>query len=166
MAGYIQNLKAVEDHLDQDETIQYSCWGTYNSKCIGLWLPGILSKRKGILLVTEKRAMIFGKKLFGYDLESFPLCKITAIEMSVGMIKQITLRKSRNSAYLTSITQGLPNGVVNYIRENMGETAAVPASAPAEDIPAQIQKLAALKDQGILTEEEFTSKKAELLARM
>lgn len=36
----------------------------------------------------------------------------------------------------------------------------------SDDIPAQIQKLASLKDAGILTEEEFATKKAELLAKM
>ena len=36
----------------------------------------------------------------------------------------------------------------------------------ANDIPAQLEKLAALRDSGILTEEEFTTKKAELLAKM
>ena len=40
------------------------------------------------------------------------------------------------------------------------------SAAPADDIPAQIQKLAALKEQGILTEDEFAAKKAELLAKM
>ncbi len=34
------------------------------------------------------------------------------------------------------------------------------------DIPAQIKKLAELKETGILSEEEFNAKKAELLARM
>jgi len=34
------------------------------------------------------------------------------------------------------------------------------------DIPEQIKKLASLKDAGILTADEFNSKKAELLARM
>jgi hypothetical protein len=33
-------------------------------------------------------------------------------------------------------------------------------------IPRQINKLAELKEQGILTEEEFTCKKFELLAKM
>jgi len=36
----------------------------------------------------------------------------------------------------------------------------------SDDIPAQIQKLASLKEAGILTEEEFATKKAELLAKM
>ncbi len=43
---------------------------------------------------------------------------------------------------------------------------AAPAPAPAaaaEDPILVIQKLAALRDQGILTEEEFTAKKAQIL---
>lgn len=36
-------------------------------------------------------------------------------------------------------------------------------AAPAEDPLVTIEKLAALKDQGILTEEEFTAKKEQLL---
>lgn len=34
------------------------------------------------------------------------------------------------------------------------------------DIPSQLKKLAELRDQGILTEQEFTDKKRELLSRM
>jgi hypothetical protein len=34
------------------------------------------------------------------------------------------------------------------------------------DIPSQIRKLSALKDEGILTEEEFNTKKSELLNKM
>jgi hypothetical protein len=42
--------------------------------------------------------------------------------------------------------------------------AAAPA-APADDTFEQLQKLGELKTQGILTEEEFASEKAKLLAR-
>jgi hypothetical protein len=39
-----------------------------------------------------------------------------------------------------------------------------PAAAPAEDDAiAQIEKLGALKDKGLLTEEEFAAQKAKLL---
>jgi hypothetical protein len=47
--------------------------------------------------------------------------------------------------------------------------AAPPAAAPAPAAPAQlddmaqIQQLAAMKDQGILTEEEFAAKKKQIL---
>jgi hypothetical protein len=41
--------------------------------------------------------------------------------------------------------------------------AAAPAPPPAADPIAQLKELAALKDQGILTEEEFAAQKAKLL---
>jgi len=38
-----------------------------------------------------------------------------------------------------------------------------PAAAPEPDPIAQLKQLAALKDQGILTEEEFSAQKAKIL---
>jgi hypothetical protein len=53
----------------------------------------------------------------------------------------------------------------NGILEKLQPKPAMPAAAVA-DIPAQLEKLAALRDKGILSAEEFSQKKAELLARM
>ena len=41
--------------------------------------------------------------------------------------------------------------------------APAPASAGGDDISAEIQKLAAMKDQGLLTDDEFAAAKAKLL---
>ena len=41
--------------------------------------------------------------------------------------------------------------------------AAAPAPAPAEDRVEQLKELAGLKEQGVLTEEEFQSEKARIL---
>lgn len=41
--------------------------------------------------------------------------------------------------------------------------AAAPAPAPADDMTAELQQLAQLKDQGILTQEEFDAKKKQIL---
>ena len=38
-----------------------------------------------------------------------------------------------------------------------------PAAAPEDDLITQLERLGALKDQGILTEEEFAAQKAKLL---
>ena len=57
----------------------------------------------------------------------------------------------------------------------MQPSAAAPASAPQprtagattdDEIFSRIERLAELKQKGILTEEEFVAKKAELLARL
>jgi uncharacterized membrane protein YdbT with pleckstrin-like domain len=55
-------------------------------------------------------------------------------------------------------------------KEKLGfSEVAVPAAAPVPkpaDVPALIASLSALKKEGMITEEEFQKKKAELLARM
>ena len=43
------------------------------------------------------------------------------------------------------------------------QAAAAPAAAPAADPVAQLQELAKLKEQGILTDEEFAAQKAKIL---
>ncbi|MGH2373860.1 MAG: SHOCT domain-containing protein [Acidimicrobiia bacterium] len=40
------------------------------------------------------------------------------------------------------------------------------APPPATDIPEQLRRLGELRDSGVLTEEEFQSKKADLLRRL
>jgi len=48
----------------------------------------------------------------------------------------------------------------------LGSDAAAPQSAPQFDVVEQLGRLAGLRDQGVLTDEEFASKKGELLARL
>lgn len=53
------------------------------------------------------------------------------------------------------------NDILDRIKKSEGG-----ANPVADDIPAQLEKLAKLKETGILTEEEFNAKKADLLAKM
>jgi hypothetical protein len=53
-----------------------------------------------------------------------------------------------------------PTGLIGQIAQLAGVTSAQP------DVTEQIAKLAALRDQGALTEDEFATKKAELLGRI
>ncbi|MHA7190517.1 SHOCT domain-containing protein [Arthrobacter sp. MDT2-16] len=51
-------------------------------------------------------------------------------------------------------------------RNTDGNETAAPTATPEPDIADHLVKLASLRDAGILTEEEFTSKKTELLNRL
>lgn len=52
----------------------------------------------------------------------------------------------------------------DYILAQIGRTEEAEATAPG--FAAQLQQLASLRDQGILSEDEFQTKKAEILARL
>ncbi|MEU2027228.1 SHOCT domain-containing protein [Streptomyces sp. NPDC016469] len=51
-----------------------------------------------------------------------------------------------------------------YAAQQPPPPAASPAAAPGEDMIGQLERLAALKQQGILTDAEFEAQKARLLA--
>lgn len=83
------------------------------------------------------------------------------------------------AAARTAVVVGTANAVSHrqaqrYAAQNApdqapAEAAAAPTEAPAaapaggDDLAAQLESLARLRDQGILTEEEFAAKKAQIL---
>lgn len=58
------------------------------------------------------------------------------------------------------------NEIKAAARISGGINAAQAAGSAADSIPDQIARLAQLRDQGVLTEDEFQAKKADLLGRM
>ncbi len=75
----------------------------------------------------------------------------------------------------TAVVVGTANAVSNkqqqkYAAQNAASAEqaapaqeAAPAAAPADDLTTQLEALAKLRDQGILTEDEFSAKKAQIL---
>jgi len=77
--------------------------------------------------------------------------------------KHQDLSKDENAILFRKSALADFDAVVAAIREAQG---AFSVGAAIPDAADQIGKLAALRDSGVLTEEEFAAKKAELLSRM
>lgn len=65
-----------------------------------------------------------------------------------------------------TVTEQAFSLVSGLIKDRVRPTTEAPAAAPRADVGEQLVQLASLRDAGVLTEDEFTAKKAELLARM
>lgn len=82
----------------------------------------------------------------------------------------IDFRVSHKEAEIvkSTLTQLMIGGTLTPAPEAVASPAPAPTSTAgtAPDLTAQLQQLAALRDAGILTEEEFAAKKAEILARL
>ncbi len=68
----------------------------------------------------------------------------------------------------TAVIAGTATHVSNNVSRRQAarwsaEEQAQPAQAPVDDTTAQLQQLAQLKDQGIITQEEFDAKKKQIL---
>ena len=154
---------------------------------VHVFMEGVRGQSVG---ATDRRLMIIktgfsaGGTGFGKKCKTFPYEHITSIDCSKGLTMgrlQVTVAGSTEvkGGYFTGAFQA--ENVVNFpvtqyskfqtatskIREliEARKSSALRPAAP-ESIPDQIKKLAELKDAGILTSEEFESKKSELLRRM
>ncbi|NOZ67970.1 MAG: hypothetical protein GXP46_01675 [Deferribacteres bacterium] len=156
-------IQLSSEHLNKDEKIIASVLGTYETKILGKE-----SIRSGIFLATNEKVVFYAKKMLGYDLEVFPYSNISSIDISKGFMGHtITLFASGNKVSMKWISEGNVHAFVNYVKENIGKKHSTPIEANSNiDIPEQIKKLAELKEQGILTEQEFQEKKKDLLSKL
>lgn len=139
--------------------------------------------KRGNSFLTQVRGGMTGEK-------GFPVDAITSVQwqdastLSSGFIKFLTggsgpIQGSFGTAAIT-VALNDPDTVV-FKKKSQAEfiqlrevvesarragRAHQPAAAPQVDLADQLAKLGALRDAGVLSEEEFAAKKAEILARM
>lgn len=156
-------LKQAQEHLKPNEEVKTYVMGAYETEIMGQD-----SVRNGIFIATNERIVFFAKKLTGYDLESFPLENISSMEVSKGMMgHKISFFASGNKVKMKWINKGEIQKFIDYIRENIGKKEAAATNKVqtnnSNDEYDQIKKLAELKEEGLITEEEFNEKKRQIL---
>jgi hypothetical protein len=154
--------------LKPDENVQFHLEG---------WIGEMMGKgkdaqRNGQFVLTDQRVCFYRKGMLGEVFETIPLAKITSVETLSRMgYRVLRLHTSHDElAFKTFESKELFDQVYDRLEEvRHGETQTTEPKAQsggANDIAEQLKKLAELRDVGILTEDEFSAKKAELLARL
>lgn len=131
---------------------------------------GSLDNKMGIAALTDQRLLFLEKSLFGSEsLREFALDAIGALSLSKKMTGEtLMITHSGTSAQISSMGHGQGDAIVQQFRRlksHAAQQAAAPAQ-PVSDPIEQLERLAALRDQGILTDEEFQAKKTKLLGDM
>jgi Bacterial PH domain/Short C-terminal domain len=154
-------------HLEPGEEIRGAVQGTYETKIMGSDIV-----RTGSLIATDRRLVFYAKKLGGYELESFPYGNISSFEQGKNMMgHNVTFFASGNKVHMKWIKTDKELARFTELVKAAMSTADAPAapsrSAPAQpDVMEQLRKLGDLRTAGVLTEEEFAVKKADLLSRL
>lgn len=141
---------------------------------------GLYANGNGVLVGTNKRLIFVDKGLlYGIRVEDFPYDKITSIQYKTGMLLgEITIFASGNKADIKSMEKGAARSFAEHVRARITSVSSSAAAmkpdaltpAPAKsiaddgDVISKLERLAALKAQGILTEHEFLDQKAKILA--
>lgn len=181
MAKVDKLLEQAAPHLDTGEHVLAAVQGNYEVSILGSD-----SVRSGVLLATERRIVFYAKKLGGYDLESFAYGNISSFEQSKNMMGHaVSFFASGNKVHMKWISDAAAmSQFVNVVKSQMNASAQQPTSTSilppppppltdnaesrgsSDDIMNKIGKLGELFAAGILTEDEFSTKKSELLSRI
>ncbi|MBI2480371.1 MAG: SHOCT domain-containing protein [Planctomycetia bacterium] len=126
-------------------------------------------QQNGQFILTNLRVCFCRKGLVGEVFETIPLEKVTSVEtLSRIGYRVIRLHTSHDElAFKTFETKDLFEQVYKTLEAARDALSATSHKGfVAESIPDQIKKLAELRDAGILTESEFSTKKQQLLEKM
>lgn len=162
----VKLISGVEQLYQPGESMQAAIGGTYEGKFAGNDIA-----RDCVLVATESRVIFFALRMGGYDHESFPYPNISSVDASKSMMgHKVTLYASGNTVNIKWVNDPGLRAFLEFVNRKMAEKhgAASPSQpAPSEpDVMDQLRKLGELRDAGVLTTEEFDSKKAELLTRL
>ena len=121
----------------------------------------------GIAVTTNKRLIYVGDLVFQTAVEQFPLDKVDSVQESGGMALAGFMASVPGSTFvLAKAPKQAVKPFVEVLRNAIAEYQAVTAP-PGSQLPEgpldQLKKLAELHDAGVLSDDEFESKKAKLL---
>jgi hypothetical protein len=132
---------------------------------------GQYESKQGLVVLTNERLFFFEKSLMGQEtVEEFSLNAITSLETGKKMTgERLVVHVSGNRSEIKGMFHGQADEIVREFRKLKTGRESPPvatASAQTNDPLAQLEKLASLRDSGVISAEEFDLKKAELLERI
>jgi hypothetical protein len=127
---------------------------------------GSLGGKMGIVALTDRRLLFLEKSIGSENLVEFSLAAIGAISLGKKLGGEtLTVTHSGTAATISTLQHGQGDAIARKFRELKEQPAALSAAAAPDPID-QIERLAGLRDKGILSEEEFQAQKTQLLANL
>ena len=175
MAKIDKLLEQAKPHLEPNEEVLAAVQGGYETSILGSD-----TVRTGVLIATQNRIVFYAKKLGGYDLESFSYRNVSSFEQGKNMMgHNVTFFASGNKAHMKWISDlSAMQEFVSTVKGHMGANAVAEQPPPPPRAPEPtgsddrasvieaIKQLGELHASGILSDDEFSAKKSELLARL
>lgn len=129
---------------------------------------GMMDGNTWLITLTNQRVIFLDKgMLFGVKQVDISLKDVVSVGGKTGMLLgSITISTSGQNYTIKDVakTSVIPfTNLVNSTRNNLNINSNQSTSSAGTDIVAQLEKLALLKEKGVLTEEEFQQQKSRIL---
>jgi hypothetical protein len=117
----------------------------------------------GTLAITNRRVLLVAQKMTGRDVADFDYSLITSLDYSKGaLFANIDIAAAGDHAIIRGIASSEVEKYIALIRDQMRNVRAKGAASPPS-VADQVRDLAKLRDEGLMSDEEFERKRRELL---
>ncbi len=152
-----REIKKLAGYLWEGETVERMTTGAYG-------------KGTGLVVMTDRRLLFVQDGVMSKSTEDFPYSKVSSVSWNSGMmLGTIVVFASGNKAEIKNVNKDDGKEIVDRLRERLADSPAASSAGPAPaqaDVMGQLKQLGELKAAGVLSQEEFDAKKAELLSRL
>lgn len=133
-------------------------------------IDGAYHKAGGILIATNRRLLFVAKGLLGrFQTEDFAYGRITSIYGDINLrFGTIVVLAAGNASHIEQVNKAKAEEFVRHVRARIAALAEqprapTPPQVPSMDTITQLERLSKLRDQGILSEDEFNQQKKKIL---
>ena len=150
-------LVPVAAYVQDDETVRFVALGTFE-------------RGAGILVLTDARLLFFLRRV-EQPLLDLPLGRIGSVTTTSGLISgEVDVEVGEDVLAVSRVVKADVEPLADAVRHAVEAAPqdVEPSEPQAEKVDPfeAMEKLSALRDRGVITEEEFAAKKQELLDRL
>jgi hypothetical protein len=163
-----KEIAKINSTLDSDEEVQFVARQARLK-------PGGANTSPDTIFVTDRRIIIRNPSMLGRreKIESISYDKITSVELGKGLFSaEIEIKASGYGGEIDAIPKDKAFKMVEYIKQAMKNNKAPESSITTNQqhstlsLADELMKLAKLKEQGIVSEEEFQRMKLDILKKL
>lgn len=163
--GGRRELRKLSDHLSPDEKVNHMATGRYGGGT-------------GLLVETDRRLIFVREGRMSSQVEDFPLTKISSVQWSTGMLLgKLTVFLSGNKSDIDQVDKTDGWALAESVRSRISSLVDAPSvpqsaalAAPAAGLDrspmAMLAMLAVLRDEGVISLEEYAAKKLVVADRL
>lgn len=162
-----KQVKKIDEYLDPGEKVHFLARsGGERFEIDGETVDNISSQRTA---ATDKRIVIKkSKNPFGFESQSIRYENISSVDLSSGLIKTKLRIETSSKVYAIGVGQiagDAAEDMCEFIRSKMSQANQSDSANRnvSEDPLDKLERLRDLKEDGVVSEEEFEEKKSELL---
>jgi Short C-terminal domain/Bacterial PH domain len=147
-----REIKRLDSYLYADERVEQLAVGRYGFG-------------NGLAVLTDRRILFVIDSVMTKHSEDFPFSSVSSVSWQSGVVNgTIIISAAGVRSEIKRVNKDDGKRFVDNARAYL--SGAAHASPAGSEVMGQIQQLGALHEAGVLTDEEFANKKAELLGRI